>query len=186
MRESGMVFFCSLFRNLFKSSNLSQLPKQGQSSKAKVYPLFLRGVSCALLISFFVSDIAWAAPGLQLSLGLQSNPSSLRLSPEFSRVSEIHKGSEKTLLIQVQDAHTNLSAQKNIAKILDELIRRYGVKTVFVEGGTKDESLTSLRPLADTRTRERVAEKYLMQAKLNGAEWNRAEISHPVFCAYFY
>jgi phosphoenolpyruvate-protein kinase (PTS system EI component)/SAM-dependent methyltransferase len=95
----------------------------------------------------------------------------LVLSPKIAKISEVHRAKGGKFLIHIQDAHTNSSAQIHIARILEELIAKHKLKTVFVEGGTQDDSLTFLRPMASKTRRQRVAKKYLLKGELSGAEY---------------
>src|SRR3989338_4919255 len=111
----------------------------------------LRTVAVFLLACFLTQDLAWAAPEVVVwknSPEFSVDPSKFHLSPEWGKISESHRGNSPKSLIHIQDAHANLGAQQNLAKLVEELITRYGVSTVFVEGGTRDDSLTPLRSLA--------------------------------------
>ena len=134
------------------------------------HPL-IKAVAFFLLAAFCINDIAHAAPLETLSLPFAQNPQHIKLSPAFGKIQTWHKGKRGRLIVHIQDAHTNVSAQENVSKLLEELIQRYKLKTVFVEGGTRDDSLTYLRPMASSRPRGQVAKKYLMQGELNGAEY---------------
>lgn len=79
-------------------------------------------------------------------------------------------GDNKTL-IYIQDAHCNFEAQKNIANILEHLIREKGIKMVFVEGGVEDSSLSFLRGYGSKEARRSIAEKYLKEGKISGEEY---------------
>ena len=141
------------------------------------FGLALRTVALTLVVSFLVSDISHAAPGLNFSLfsgDLAANPSLLKFPLQTAKISEIYRAPQKEkqkLLIHIQDAHTNFSAQENISKVLEDLASRYKVKTIFVEGGTGDDSLSFIRPLAPKTTRERVAKKYLLAGEIKGVEY---------------
>ena len=140
--------------------------------KSRFSPLF-RGIALFLVVSFSLHDVSYAAPALELSFfsrDIVQNPGLIKISPAFGKITDVHKGKTR-LLIHIQDAHTNLSAQENISKALEELIQRHKIKTVFVEGGTKDDSLNFLRPLASKDIRERVAKKYLVRGELKGVEY---------------
>jgi 3-phosphoglycerate kinase/fructose-1,6-bisphosphatase/phosphohistidine swiveling domain-containing protein len=140
--------------------------------KPKIFqrPL-LRSLSLTLAAAFFAQDLSWAGPVSLPSASLSRHPELLRITPASGRVHEVHRGSKPKLILHIQDAHANPSAQKNIASILEELVTRYGLKTVFVEGGTRNNSLAYLRPLAPRALRERVAKKYLNRGELNGDEY---------------
>jgi len=74
-------------------------------------------------------------------------------------------------IIQIQDAHCNYEAQKNLAGILDYLAREKKLKLIMVEGGSGDVGLSFLRDFADKASRERVADKYLREGKISGEEY---------------
>ena len=75
------------------------------------------------------------------------------------------------LIIQIQDAHCNYEAQKNLAAILEFLIKERKLKLVMVEGGSGDVGLTFLRSYSDADTRKEVAEKYLKKGQISGEEY---------------
>lgn len=132
----------------------------------------LRIISLLLLLSFPLQDIAYASPDFaRPAQGPAIDPARLSFESDIARVTAAYQGSDERLLIHIQDAHTNVSAQENIAKVLEELIRRYKLKTIFLEGGTQDDSLSFLRPLAPAEIRARVAKKYLLRGEINGAEY---------------
>lgn len=141
----------------------------------------LKTISLFLIAGFLVHDVAWAAPEISAIAVTLTAPkiTEIRFPEDTAKVSETHSaGGGARLLIHIQDAHANLGAQRNIAKALDELITRHKVSTVFVEGGTRDDSLTYLRPLAPKPVRERVAKKYLLMGELSGAEYLNLSSDH--------
>jgi len=78
---------------------------------------------------------------------------------------------QKQLIINIQDAHCNYEAQKNLAQILEYLIKKHNLKLILVEGGSGDVNLGFLRSFADTKAREEVADKYLKEGKISGEEY---------------
>ena len=75
------------------------------------------------------------------------------------------------MIIQIQDAHCNYEAQKNLAAILEYLIKERKLKLVMVEGGSGDVGLSFLRTYSDAATRKEVAEKYLKMGQISGEEY---------------
>jgi hypothetical protein len=102
---------------------------------------------------------------------LLSDPSSLHHSNDHALISDHFQGSSGKLLIHIQDAHTNFSAQKNLAAFLESLIQHYGVDLVFVEGGTGNDSLSFLREYASPQTRKREAMRFLKKGEIAGEEY---------------
>ncbi|MBI2094764.1 MAG: response regulator [Candidatus Omnitrophica bacterium] len=137
------------------------------------FRLLGRAVALFLSASLLIQDLS-AAAALETTLWANppaTDPALVKFSPSVAGTREWHKGPRGRLLIHIQDAHTNLSAQENLAEVLKALIRRYRVKTLFAEGGSRNESLAFLRPLAGKDARERVAKKYLLRGRMNGAEY---------------
>jgi len=79
--------------------------------------------------------------------------------------------SRERVIIQIQDAHCNYEAQKNLARILEYLIKEHNFSLVLVEGGSGDVGLSFLRSYSDKKTREEVAEKYLRTGNISGEEY---------------
>ena len=145
----------------------------------------IRLVSAILVLTFTCQDLLWAAPELKPGVGSSElratvfppasdfrPPSfSWRIPSEWGKLGPVYNsGADKTLIL-IQDAHTNFGAQKNISNILEDLFTSHHIRTVFVEGGTRDDSLNFLRPLAPKSIREQVARKYLLDGEIDGPEY---------------
>jgi len=74
-------------------------------------------------------------------------------------------------IIHIQDAHCNYEAQKNMANLLDYLVKENNLKLIMVEGGSGNVNLEFLRNYADKKAREGVADKYLKLGKISGEEY---------------
>ncbi|MFA5356720.1 MAG: hypothetical protein WC301_04875 [Candidatus Omnitrophota bacterium] len=97
-------------------------------------------------------------------------PSRLGTVQEIYEASSTMPNSGRTI-INIQDAHCNYEAQKNMSGLLDYLVKEYGLKLIMVEGGSGDVGLSSLRGYADKKAREEVADKYLREGKISGEEY---------------
>jgi hypothetical protein len=100
----------------------------------------------------------------------------LKIPSNIGNIKEIFESQKpdlnnQQLVIQIQDAHCNYEAQKNLAQILEYLIIERNLKLILVEGGSGDVSLSFLRSYADKNKREQVADKYLRQGKISGEEY---------------
>ena len=115
-----------------------------------------------VLVCAFVSPFAWAV-------------SSFDITPEHGMIKEefgiSRYSSEGKTIVYIQDAHCNYEAQKNIANILEYLIKEHGIKMVFVEGGVEDSSLSFLRGYGSKKARKSIAEEKLREGKISGEEY---------------
>ncbi|MFH1868627.1 MAG: hypothetical protein ABH843_06620 [Candidatus Omnitrophota bacterium] len=80
-------------------------------------------------------------------------------------------GDGSKTIIHIQDIHTNYEAQKNLSRIIENLIKDNELKLIMVEGGWGNVSLTYLRSYADKERRVEVAEEYLKEGKISGEEY---------------
>ena len=98
-----------------------------------------------------------------------------QIPSQFGTIKEIFEApnaqTSNPIIIQIQDAHCNYEAQKNLAGILDYLAREKKLRLIMVEGGSGDVSLSFLRTYADKKAREEIADKYLRDGKISGEEY---------------
>jgi len=110
-----------------------------------------------------------------LSVGEASLPE-ISIPTQYGKVKEIYNApavAQDSLptIIHIQDAHCNYEAQKNMAGLLEYLVKEYNLKLIMVEGGSGDVSLDFLRNYADEKTRVEIADKYLKAGKIAGEEY---------------
>ncbi len=101
--------------------------------------LLLRIIASALCLSFTASELyagseIFSPPSAPAPLW--QNPELFEAPQEFAGLSELHRGDENKFIIHIQDAHSNLSGQKNLASTLDALMEKYGVRenAIFMPG----------------------------------------------------
>ncbi|MDD5440338.1 MAG: hypothetical protein PHS37_09150, partial [Candidatus Omnitrophica bacterium] len=76
-----------------------------------------------------------------------------------------------TNIIHIQDAHCNYEAQRAISRLIGYAHRRYGAKVVNVEGGKGAFRLGAFTGIKDVSVRQKVADYFLRQGLINGAEY---------------
>lgn len=74
-------------------------------------------------------------------------------------------------VIHIQDAHCNYAAQKKISEILGYLNDRYGIRTVNLEGGSKEYDLTVFTRIEDLALRGKVSDRFVNEGTVSGAEY---------------
>jgi len=102
-------------------------------------------------------------------------PFKLEIAPELGVVQEIHPGHSEQIVIHIQDAHANYSAQKNIAAMIAHLKANYGFDTVAAEGAPRGAVDTS--PISWIPVKNRlpiVLDSLLQKAFITGPEYQHA------------
>ncbi|MFT5206367.1 MAG: tRNA A-37 threonylcarbamoyl transferase component Bud32 [Candidatus Omnitrophota bacterium] len=75
------------------------------------------------------------------------------------------------VVILIQDAHTNASAQTNESKLFDILFQSNIIDTVYTEAAKGNVNLTFLRDKASLYKRKQIAKAYLQKGILHGIEY---------------
>ncbi len=83
-------------------------------------------------------------------------------------------------IIHVQDAHCNYEAQKNMAQLLEYLVKEHNLKLIMVEGGNGNVGLSFLRSYSDKKARLEIADKYLKAGKISGEEYLDIASDYPI------
>lgn len=78
-------------------------------------------------------------------------------------------GNNHGIIIHIQDLHCNYDAQMSIYHILDELIDKYGLNLVTIEGVEGELDTTPYSNYPDEEIIEKVAKYYIKLGELNGA-----------------
>lgn len=81
-----------------------------------------------------------------------------------------YKGSSDKMIVHLQDAHCNGSAQMKISEIIDYLNREYGLDVINLEGGVGKYDLTVFTSMSGKAIRSEVAEYFVEKGEVNGAE----------------
>lgn len=138
---------------------------RGQSKGKKI-----GNVITAIILALALLSAAPLAAFSSFSVKALQIPSQYGIIKETFEKDIIAPG-QGQVIIHIQDAHCNYEAQKNMAQILDHLVKEYGLKLVMVEGGSGNVGLSYLRSYADKKERQRIADKYLGLGQISGEEY---------------
>lgn len=108
--------------------------------------IFIETICIVLMVSFLSYDLAWADATEVLSSKNRrssNNPnnfSSIEIPQELDVIKDFYtsKYNPHKLVIHIQDAHSNVEAKENEAKLIKYLKDRCNVNLVPVEGGFGD------------------------------------------------
>ncbi len=76
-----------------------------------------------------------------------------------------------TMVVHIQDAHCNYDCQKAISGIISYIQENYGINTVNLEGGDGLYDLSVFTDIQDAPVREKVADYFVNEGILSGAEY---------------
>ena len=144
--------------------------------------IFFRRLSLFSVILFALvcsNNLIWAISSSLPAVTNLKIPSQYGIIKEVFNNQPINKDKERTI-IHIQDAHCNYEAQKNMARLLEYLVKEYGLKLIMVEGGSGNVSLSFLRNYADKKARQEVAERYLKKGQISGEEYLDITSDHPL------
>lgn len=143
--------------------------------------IFIKTISFVLIVSFLTYDLAWAGATEVLS------PTKPRYSPQETQISSlieiprelgvikdsfISKTNPSRLIIHIQDAHANVEAQENEARLIQYLKDKYRINLVSVEGGFGDFDGDFFRSFPkDKKVRDKIAKYFLSKAFISGADY---------------
>ena len=150
------------------------------------YSYNFKTIAAVLAGVFLLQQVSYAAPferqAVQVSAlqGLVQDPSRFEVPANTSLLKQVHKGNQGKFIIVVQDAHSNLSGQENLAATLDDMMKRYGISLVLVEGGSRDVTLTPIKEVAPPSVWKKVAKTFLIEGKISGEEYLNLTSDHPM------
>ncbi len=113
---------------------------------------------------------AWQPAFAGSRLG-QNYTSSVVEKDNFGLARTVSGPTNQFTIIHIQDAHCNYYAQHAIVKILEYLAKEYGISTINLEGGARDYDLSIFTGIKDETARERVADYFVKEGIVNGAEY---------------
>jgi hypothetical protein len=131
-----------------------------------------------VVTSFGVQPNASAAvpmPDVSFSNQDRSDPNlgfSIPVSPEYGEIQEVYRGKSDKTIYYIQDAHNSVEAQHHTASLIQELVKKSGVRLVYEEGYEgrvpTDEYFSEIQ---DPAIKAKVSSYFLDQLRLGGAEY---------------
>jgi len=134
--------------------------------------IFFRFVSALLSVCLALS-LPIPAYSLSANEGIVSllDPASIPIPEDLGKIEESFKGSSGKLVIYIQDAHTNYSAQKNIAAIINRLVSDHGIHLVTVEAAQGDIETELFRSFPIPEVSERVMDRFMRKGEIGGPQY---------------
>jgi len=124
--------------------------------KSGSFNLKLKIISLIVLAVFSWESFGFAQAGSVPSYSI-NNSSSFSIPQEIGTV--LVQPKEAPLLIHLQDAHANPSAQKNLAKIIEHVSRQLDINLVFVEGAVGELNAKHLQFTQNNELNQKIASR---------------------------
>ena len=144
---------------------------------------WIRLVAVTLTIAFIHQDIVWAQEGtpvwskgqngsFNVKTPLNNNNTlnaNIAIPKDVAVTKEVFKGSsgDNKTIINIQDAHSSLTAQESISSILDSLVTNYDLKLVAIEGSSGYIDTSILKTFPDEAIRKNTAKALMAQGKMS-------------------
>ena len=136
----------------------------------------LRAVAAFTLFFFLTTQCVSAAPGAGIEMaGQRELPSylSIDIPAELGTVDALYEapaGANPQFILHIQNAHANYQAQMKIKQLLGYMNKKYGFKTIFVEGASEKLDPDYLRLFPDQERNLKLCDELAKQGELTGAE----------------
>lgn len=127
--------------------------------------------SIALAGEVYAQNLSGAASSGILSGKGKIDIDSIKVPVRLGEVVASFKGSLGKTIIHIRDAHCDYYAQHSIAGVIGYFRGAYGVDLVALEGGSGDYDLSVFTRIKDKNIRDRVANYFLREGEVNGAEY---------------
>ena len=146
----------------------------------KTNRLLIKSIALFVACIFLHQQIVWAqgnvaglskAPTAHDKVGYSEIPFSVNIPKELAQIDQIHINGSKETVINIQDAHSSLSAQYSIVNVLKELVANYDLSVVAIEGAAGYIDTSILRSLPDDAIRKKTADFLMKEGKLSAGEF---------------
>ena len=136
----------------------------------------LRVIAMVTLVSFLTTQCVSGAPaaGIQITGGRElPGYLSIDVPAELGTVDALYEASGSAnpqFILHIQNAHANYEAQIKIKQLLGYMNKKYGFKTIFVEGASAKLDADYLRLFPDAKSNNELCDALAKQGELTGAE----------------
>lgn len=155
--------------------------------KLSTQTIFRKTTALLVALSFAFSNVVFAditkntAPNeTSKQIETVSDPVKIVVPRDYGLVKSVFTGKDKRLIIHIQDAHCNFEAQSNIAKILENLIKNYGLTLVSVEGADGFIDTSWFKAFPDEEVRKEVAAYFMKKGEITGPEFLSITTDYPI------
>lgn len=129
------------------------------------YNVFMRRITP---VFFLALAVAASVPALRAQSPETSSVDAFVVPESLGKIEERFVGTSSRWVIYIQDVHAHLTAQENIAAIIDHLNYVYGINKVGVEGGWSSSSWPKTWALPSSREKQNFAHALMEESYIGG------------------
>ncbi len=147
----------------------------------KRHPALIKTMALFLFLTFLLYDITWAQGGTPLwqnakPVGVgatheKNNINGIAIPADVGKIDSVYSNGKDQTIINIQDAHASLSAQKSIVKILDHLVANYNLNFIAVEGSEGYVDTSILRTCPSKEIKKKTADYLMEQGRMSAGEF---------------
>ena len=146
----------------------------------KKHKKLLRIVALFVAIVFLHQQIVWASGDITPAVnqvpaarsfeypGMDKN---LSVPSDLANVDDSYINGSKETVINIQDCHSSLSTQYSINNLLTDLLEKYDVNVIAIEGGVGYVDTSILKSLPDKDVRDKTAAFLMKEGKISAGEY---------------
>ena len=125
---------------------------------------------CAFLSNTFFLDVSWAYSREATNVE-RVDIDRFNLPLNLGHIKDTYQGTNRKTIIHIQDAHCNYSCQKSLHNIIGYFSKEHGIDLALLEGGEGAYDLSIFTKTKDRDVRRKVADYFMRQGEINGAEF---------------
>ncbi|MFH1593185.1 MAG: hypothetical protein ABID09_00635 [Candidatus Omnitrophota bacterium] len=146
----------------------------------KKHALFVKCVSIILAVVFLHQQTGWAQNGrpvwaearpLEITQQDILTKSRIEIPYDIAKTQSVKMNGGSEVIVHIQDAHSSLSAQYSIAKLLDSLVTGYDLSFIALEGSAGDIDTSVLRTFPDKKIRKDTASFLMREGRMSAGEF---------------
>lgn len=137
----------------------------------KIISLFVAAVFLHQQIVFAAGDMAPVSGAVRPVSENFTQKRAIHVPNSLAQVDASDINSSEDIILNIQDCHSSLSAQYSIVNILKDLMKKYDLKVVAIEGASGYVDTSILRSFPDSRIKEKTADYLMKTGKISAGEF---------------
>ena len=154
----------------------------GVSTFRKRHAFFIKCICLTVAVIFAHQQVGWtqeggkpvwayAKPAQGLNYRSPLPDKNIEIPYDVASTQEAAINGGDDVIIHIQDAHSSLSAQYSIAKLLDTLVTDYDLSFIALEGASGDIDTSILRTFPDKKIRKDTAAFLMREGRMSAGEF---------------